>query len=73
MPTTLIYRVNGKAWETVGPKLYKALKASTGKIGHEVSKLTYEEFESYFDDEGMAMFDQFEVRSTAPEDDHWVP
>ncbi len=73
MPTTLIYRINGKQWNTVGPKLYNALKGSSGKLGHAVSHMPLEEFESYFDEEGEAMFGEFEIRSVHPNDDHWIP
>ena len=73
MPTTLIYRVNGRKWETVGPKLYNALKNATGKLGFAVGKMSYEEFEGYFDEEGEAMFGEFQIRSVHPDDDHWIP
>lgn len=73
MPTTLIYRVNGRDWSTVGPKLYNALKTATGKLGYAVSKMSYEEFEGYFDEEGEAMFGEFQIRSVHPDDDHWIP
>lgn len=75
MPTTLIYRINGKEWETVGPKLYNALKkGDTGsKLAYAVSRMPYEEFEGYFDEEGSARFGEFEIRSVHPDDDHWIP
>jgi len=73
MPTTLIYRVNGRKWETVGPKLYKALKTSGGKLGFAVDKMSYEEFEGYFDEEGEAMFGEFQIRSVHPDDEYWIP
>lgn len=72
-PCTLIYRVNGRTWETVGPKLYNALRRDTTKLGHAVNQMTYEEFEGYFDEEGEAMFGEFQIRSVSPNDDHWVP
>ena len=73
MPTTLIYRVNGRRWEIVGPKLYNALKSATGKLGFAVGKMSYEEFEGYFDEEGEAMFGEFQIRTVHPDDDHWIP
>ncbi len=73
MPTTLIYRVNGSSWNTVGPKLYNALKQGSGKLGFAVNKMAYEEFEGYFDEEGEAMFGEFQIRSVSPDDDHWIP
>ncbi len=73
MPTTLIYRVNGRWWETVGPKLYNALKKSEGKLSFAVGNMSYEEFEGYFDEEGEAMFGEFQIRSVHPNDDHWIP
>jgi len=73
MPTTLIYRVNGRSWNTVGPKLYNALKQVGGKLGFAVGKMPYEEFEGYFDAEGEAMFGEFQIRSVHPDDDHWIP
>lgn len=72
MPTTLIYRVRSKEWSTVGPKLYNALKKNVGKLGFAVSKMTYEEFEGYFDDTGDAMFGEFEIRSVHPNDDRYI-
>jgi len=72
MPTTLIYRVNGKEWATVGPKLYKALKTNTGKLGHAVNQMSFKEFENYFDEEGEAMFGEFQIRTVHPDDDHWI-
>lgn len=73
MPTTLIYRVNGHNWSIVGPKLYNALKQVGGKLGFAVDKMNYKEFEGYFDEEGEAMFGEFQIRSVHPNDDHYVP
>ncbi len=72
MPITLIYRIHGKEWSTVGLKLYNALKRDTGKLGFAVSKMPYEEFENYFNDTGDAMFGEFEVRSVHPNDDRRI-
>ena len=74
MTSTEIYRVNGNSWGTVGPKLYRALKAlgPHDKVGSVVSKLTYEEFEQNIESDGSGMFSGFEVRSVHPNDDHWV-
>ncbi len=73
MPVTVIYHIQGKTWEIVGPKLHKALKSPVGKVSSEVSRLSFNEFEQYFNDDGSALFDQFEVRLAAPEDDHLIP
>ena len=72
MPTTLLYRVGGRSWNTVGPKLYNALRQSGSKLGFAVNKMTYEEFEGYFDEEGEAMFGEFQIRSIHPNDEHWI-
>ena len=69
----MIYRVNGRNWSTVGPKLHNALKNATGKLGFAVSQMSHEEFEGYFDGEGEAMFGEFEIRSVHPDDDRWIP
>ena len=46
---------------------------ATGKLGFAVSKMSYEEFEGWFDEEGEAMFGEFQIRSVHPDDDHWIP
>lgn len=73
MPTTLIYRINGKEWSTVGPKLFNALRKGTGKLEYAMNRMSYEEFEGYFDEEGEAIIGEFMIRSVHPDDDHWIP
>ena len=69
MPTTLLYRISGQP-QNMRLKLYNNLKKVGGKLGYAVSQMSYEEFEGYFDDEGAAMFGEFEIRSIHPNDEH---
>ena len=64
--STLIYRVRGKNWETVAPKLYSALRENVAR------GLSFEEFENFFDEDGSAFLPLGTICTVHPDDEHVI-
>ena len=43
-----------------------------GKLGHATRGFSFEEFQELFDEEGEAMFGEFQIRTVHPNDDHYI-